>query len=242
MARNISIRAAAAALTLLATAQTPPPQKTYVGIQGLFVAGVHRDIAGSQYGLGAGPLVQVHVVRGRFAAHVEGIPVVSIPDTRPSAAYGQATPALGIFNAQLEYAATRDRTLWIGLGETAYNQRTPLPNINQVVASRLGGVRYTLRYERAMRNARFIEALLGAAPSLYGSDHFTYSDGTPPVDKPERASEVDASLALGYRRKSSEWLIGLRTVNFTAKFLNTGAAADRNVGLGPMIEWRHLLP
>lgn len=210
-------------------------------MQGLLVVGVHRDVAGSQYGIGAGPLLQVHLVANRFALHVEGIPVVSIPNTRPSVAYGQATPALGIFNGQFEYAPAPDRALWLGLGETVYNQRTPLPKIGQAVSSRLAGVRYTARYEHTTRGTHFLEAVFGVAPLLTGSDHYTYLDGTPAVDKPERASEIDASLAFGYQRRSTEWLIGLRTVNFSAMYVNTGEAADRNVGFGPLIEWRHLL-
>jgi hypothetical protein len=94
---------------------------------------------------------------------------------------------------------------------------------------------------RPTRNAHFIEAFIASAPSLTGSDVYAFLGGSPPTIKPERASEIDASLSLGYRKGESEWLIGLRTVNFAAKFINTGEAADRNVGLGPLIEWRHVL-
>lgn len=243
MAAKSSIRVLAVALAALATAETPAPQQSYAGVQALVVAGAHRDVAGSQYGVGAGPLLQFHLVRDRFALHVEGIPVVSIPGTRPSVMYGQATPKLGIFNGQFEYATAQNRRLWLGLGETVYNQRTPLPAQNQEVSSRLAGVRYTVRYRRAMHARRFVEALFGAAPTLTGSDVYRYGDGvTPNVIKQERASEVDASLALGYVRRTSEWLVGIRTVNFAARFTATGEAADRNVGVGPMIEWRRILP
>jgi len=240
MLRKTNLRALAALAMLLATAETPSAY-TYVGIQGLALVGVHRDVAGSQYGLGGGPLIQVHVGAPRVALHLEGIPVVSIPGIRPSAAYGQATPALGIFNGQVEYAFDRAGDWWVGAGETIYNQRTPLPAKEQVVSSRLAGARYVLRYRRHF-GRHFAEALVGAAPSLTGSDVYVFThDLSPTVVKPERASEIDASLEWGYTYRRSQWLIGLRTLNFSARYPLTGQAADRNVGLGPMIEWRELL-
>jgi len=226
----------AALAVLLTTAETP--SYSYVGIQGLALAGVHRDVAGSQYGVGVGPLVQLHLGVRRFAVHVEGIPVVSIPGTRPSAAYGQATPAIGIFNGQAEYAFDQRGFTWIGLGETIYNQRTPLPAKAQTVSSRLAGARYTLRYRRPLGASRFVDALVGTAPYLSGSDVYVFLDGAPNVIRPERASEVDASLAFGFTHHRTQWLVGLRTLNFTARYSETGLAADRNVGFGPFIEWR----
>lgn len=241
MARVPKFRALAALLTLLATAQTPPPQQ-YVGLQGLVIIGQHQDIAGTQKGVGAGPLIQVRAGGRRLVGSIEGIPVVGIPNVPPSAAYGQATPHLGIFNGQLEYSTSENQALWLGLGETIYNQRTPLPAQNQVVSSRLAGVRYTARYIRPLNESHFLEAFVGGAPVLSGSDVYVATGGALLETKPERASEIDASLSFAYYHRSTEWLIGLRSLNFAAKFINTGEAADRNVGIGPMIEWRHVLP
>jgi hypothetical protein len=245
--RSSKWRVALAALALaivpvVARAGDTSVARSYIGLQGLAIVGEHRDIAGTQHGIGAGPLVEVRVGTRRIALAVEGIPVVSVPGTKPSAHYGQATPALGIFNGQFEYALDASRRTWVGLGETIYNQRTPLPNLDQRVASRLAGVRYTARYRAPLTGTRFVEALVGVTPALFGSDRYEYSDGvTPPVDKEERASEVDASIAIGWDRNASEWLLGLRTLNFTARFVKAGDAADRNVGLGVMLEWRHLI-
>lgn len=219
---------------MLTTAATP---YSYVGLQVLGLVGVHRDVAGSQYGIGAGPLLQVHLGGKQFALHLEGLPVVSIPGVRPSATYGQATPALGIFNGQAEYALGNTGA-WVGLGETIYNQRTPLPAQAQTVSSRLAGVRYTLRYRRTFGTRHFLDALVGAVPYLSGSDVYVFLDGSPNTIKPERASEVDASLEWGYAYRRSQWLIGIRALNFSAMYPATGEAADRNVGIGPMIEYR----
>lgn len=246
MARTFKPAAIAALATVcalpVAAAADAPPARAYVGVQALLIVGQHQDIAGTQKGIGAGPLLQVRAGGRRIALNLEGIPVVGIPNVPPSAAYGQATPSLGIFNGQLEYAINADREWWIGLGETVYNQRTPLPAQDQVVSSRLAGVRYAVRYTRATTAAHFIEAVFGVAPTLSGSDVYVATGGAFVETKPERASEIDASLAFGYRYRSTQWLFGLRTLNFAAKFVNTGEAADRNVGVGPMIEWRHVLP
>ena len=227
-------RVLAALGMLLATAATP--SYSYVGIQGLALVGEHSDVAGTQHGIGVGPLVQLHLGFSRFALHLEGIPVVSIPGIRPSVDYGQATPAIGIFQGQAEYAVGGGA--WIGLGETIYNQRTPLPAQAQEVSSRLAGVRYTLRYRHFFNPRHFAEALVGTAPYLGGSDVYTYLSGAPNAIKPERASEIDASLEFGYTQRRSQWLIGVRTLNFTARYPLTGEAADRNVGIGPIVEWR----
>ncbi len=99
-----------------------------------------------------------------------------------------------------------------------------------------------MRYRVPYRTTRFIEGFAGVAPALSGTDRYEYSDGvTPVVNKDERASEVDASLAFGWDRNDSEWLLGLRALNFSAKFVAAGDAADRNVGIGMMLEWRHLI-
>jgi hypothetical protein len=231
-------RAATALIALLATAQTPP--HTYAGVQGIALIGEHSDISGVEHGVGIGPLIQVHAGGSRLAVHLEGIPVVSIPGIKPSVAYGQATPAIGIFNGQVEYALDTGANFWIGLGETVYNQRTPLPAQAQEVNSRLAGVRYTFRFRHELRSAHFVEGLVGAAPMLTGNDNYLFLAALPPVVKPERASEIDASLGFGIDRGENEWVFGVRTLNFAAKFTSTGESADRNVGIGPMIEWRHV--
>jgi hypothetical protein len=238
MAQKISQfgRVFAALLALCTIGATP--DYSYVGIQGLALVGEHRDVAGTEYGVGGGALLELHIGGPRFAVHLEGIPVVSIPGVRPSVTYGQATPALGIFNGDAEYAIAARGHLWLGLGETIYNQRTPLPAQAQEVSSRLAGVRYTLRFNHPFGTAHFLEAFVGATPYLTGSDVYAFLDGAPDSIRPERASEVDASLEFGYTRNRSQWLIGVRSLNFTAMYPLTGEAADRNVGIGPMIEWR----
>jgi len=231
---------AALALLLMTAPAFADSPGTYAGLQGIAVVGVHKDVAGSQTGSGAGALFQAGVFGPRFGVRAEGIPPVSIPQAG-SAAYGQATPQLSLFNAAARYAVSRDARLWLGLGATVINQRTPLPAKSQVVGSRLAGARYEIAYRRGFLGNHFIEMEFGTAPHLSGSDIFTYSDGSPAVVKPEIAAEEDFSVAFGMRRANSELLLGVRSINFAAKFVRTGEAADRNNGAGLMLEWRRLL-
>ncbi|MEO6913393.1 MAG: hypothetical protein ABI182_05175, partial [Candidatus Baltobacteraceae bacterium] len=181
-----------------AFAKDAPPAhaaRSYVGVQALALTGVHRDIAGDQYGIAGGALLQFSLTGERIGIHAEGIPVIGSPQQRASAYYGAATPALGIFNGTVRVAIDRRSRFWIGLGTTVINQRTPLPNISQVAYSRLAGGRYELFVQIPTRGAYFIESSLGGAPSLRGADHYLYSDGSAPVNKDELASEEDLSLA-----------------------------------------------
>jgi len=209
------------------------------GIQALILGGVHSDIAGSQRGIAGGALLQFDVRSQRWQLRLEGIPPVSLPQ-RPSAFYGQATPQLSLLNGAFLFAVDPGEHLWLGLGETIINQRTPLPNLSQVVASRLAGMRYEAAYRLPLRSGHFLQFMAGEAPQLNGVDHFTFSDGRPQVDKPEIASELDAMAAFGFQRRNDEFLFGVRTINFSAKFVQDGSAGDRNNGAGLLFEYRRL--
>lgn len=211
----------------------------YAGIQGLFLTGVHTDAAGAQRGVAPGALLQIGGRDRRFAFRIEGIPPVGLPQ-KPSAFYGAATPQLSLFNGAVRYAIDPAQHLWIGAGETIINQKTPLPNLSQAVASRLSGIRYEVMWRAPLREGHFIELVAGGAPHLTGADHYFYSIPRAGVDEPEVAAEEDGQMAWGVTLHQSELLFGLRSINFSARFVQTGAAADRNNGGGVMVEWRRL--
>lgn len=213
---------------------------TYIGVQALALTGVHQDIAGSQRGFAGGGFVELQVGGKRLRLHLEGVPVVSVPQA-PSAHYGQATPAVGIVDGALRFALDPQGRFFAGVGADVINQHTPLPNLDQEVASRLSGIRYELGYDAPIGDRHFVEGLVGAVPSLWGKDIYTYSVPVPSYGEDERASEVDYSLAYGISYSHAEWLFGLRAINFAAHFTATGAAADRNAGFGLLVEWRDVL-
>ncbi|HET7815250.1 MAG TPA: hypothetical protein VFL13_12870 [Candidatus Baltobacteraceae bacterium] len=212
----------------------------YAGLQGLVVTGVHTDAGGAQRGVAPGALIEIGAQGRRFGFRVEGIPPVSLPQA-PSAYYGAAVPQLSLFNGAVRYAVNPAATFWVGAGATVINQRTPLPNLSQVVGSRLAGMRYELMYRAPLHGGHFIEILAGGVPHLTGADHFDYSIPHPGVTKPEIASEEDGQVAWGVRTRTGEFLFGARSINFSARFAATGEAADRNNGGGVMVEWRRFL-
>ncbi len=228
------------AILCAASAGASADDRSYIGAQALIVTGVHKDVAGAQYGIGAGAFAEALLVYKQWQLHIEGIPVVSIPQ-RASVAYGQATPAIGIVDTAFRTTLDRRMHLFAGIGAVVINQHTPLPNISQVVSSRLAGVRYEVRYRAVARNGRIVEALIAAAPRLFGSDHFVYSNGLLPVNKPEVAAEEDIGLSLGIPQRRGEMLFGIRSINFAAKFVNTGEAGDRNNGFGASFELRRFI-
>lgn len=214
-----------------------PAPRVYVGLQGVVAAGSHTDVAGTQRGIAGGALLQAAVRGKRLGFHVEGVPPVSLPQA-PSEAYGQATPQLSLASGAVDVAIDPAAHWRIGAGMTIINQRTPLPKIDQVVASRLAGARFEVSYRAPAGVSHFVEFAFGGAPHLTGADHYIYSNGSPEVDKPEVAAEEDAMLAYGVTRGNAEWLVGIRTIDFSARFALTGEAADRNNGAGPLLEWR----
>lgn len=209
----------------------------YAGIQGLFVTGVHTDIAGAQRGVAPGALIELGARWKRLELRAEGIPPVSLPQ-KPSEFYGQSTPQLSLINGALRYALDPQSRFSAGMGMTVINQKTPLPNLNQVVASRLAGARYEFMYAAPLRGSHVLEIVAGGAPRLTGADHFTWSVPHPGRDRGEIASEIDGQVAWGIVSGSSEFLFGLRSINFSAQFTDNGEAADRNNGGGVMAEWR----
>lgn len=224
----------------LALLGASPGPRVYAGVQALLAAGAHTDIAGRQSGIAGGALLQLGVRGTRFDFHAEGIPPVSLPQP-PSAFYGQATPQLSLINATADAAVDPRAHWWLGAGMTVINQRTPLPNLDQVVASRLAGPRYEISYRRPIGVSNFIEIVFGGAPHLTGADHYTYSDGSPAIDKPEVAAEEDGMFAYGVTRGNTQWLAGLRSINFSARYALTGEGADRNNGAGVILEWRQFV-
>lgn len=203
----------------------------------MLLTGTHTDISGTQHGVAGGALIQAGVLGKRLGFRVEGVPPVSLPQA-PSAAYGQATPQLSLINGNFRFAVDPRAHWWLGAGMTVINQRTPLPNISQVVTSRLAGARYELEFRAPLNPVHFIEFVFGGAPHLTGSDHYDYRIPHPSIDKPEIAAEEDAMLAFGITHRNSEWLFGIRSINFSARYALTGDAADRNNGSGLLAEYR----
>ena len=81
---------------------------------------------------------------------------------------------------------------------------------------------------------------MGGAQLLAGVDAALLSPQPFAVEQ-TGASELDAMAAFGFRRRNDEFLFGVRTINFSAKFVEDGSAGDRNNGAGLLFEYRRLL-
>lgn len=231
---------AAAATLLAASPALADPPSTALGVQALALSGFHREPNYDQNGTGIGALLELSHRRGRAELHLEGIPVVTTTAHATSQEFGDTAPALGVFSATARWAVDPRRRLWLGIGTTIINQRTPLPNMARTAESRLAGGRYEMVVRLPLRAAHFVELEAGVEPRMFGSDHFLFDDPAhPPINKDEHAAETDVALAYGIRRGRDAYLIGLRSINFSADFSRPGDAADRNVAFGLTFEARY---
>lgn len=230
------------AAVLAGTVMAPARADTTLGLQALAVSGFHREPGYDQSGTGIGALLELTQRLHRAEVHAEGIPVVTTTAHADSARFGQTTPALGVLSITARYALDAHGRLWLGAGTTIINQRTPLPNMQRTAESRLAGGRYELLARLPLGHVHFVEFEAGVIPRMFGADHFLFDDPShPPINKDEHAAESDFSLAYGLRRGRSEYLLGVRTINFSADFSRPGDAADRNVAAGLTFEARYAL-
>lgn len=235
------ILAVIVALLTLTPALADPPQ-TALGVQALALSGFHREPNYDQSGTGIGALLELSHRWGRMEIHFEGIPVVTTTAHATSQRFGATAPALGVFSATARLALDAHRRLWLGAGTTIINQRTPLPNLARTAESRLAGGRYEIIARLPLRATHFVELEAGIIPHMFGSDHFLFDDPAhPPINKDEHAAETDVALAYGIRSSHGAYLIGLRSINFSADFSRPGDAADRNVAYGFTFEARYRL-
>ncbi|HVA38792.1 MAG TPA: hypothetical protein VNJ51_14385 [Candidatus Dormibacteraeota bacterium] len=228
-----------ACLALPAAARADGAPRTTLGVQALALSGFHREPGYDQSGSGIAALLEFTQRFSRVELHLEGIPVVTTTAHATSQEFGATAPALGVFSATGRIALDRHRRIWIGAGATIINQRTPLPAMQRTAESRLAGGRYELLARLPARNAHVVELEIGVIPRMFGTDHFLFDDPThPPINKDEHAAETDVSAAYGVRRGRNEYLVGVRSINFSADFSRPGDAADRNVAFGLTFEAR----
>jgi hypothetical protein len=120
--------------------------------------------------------------------------------------------------------------------------------------SRVVGARFEAGRSVAVGRDRF-EAWVAANPSMHGLQYtrvngyagaFTcFSNGCTPdaisltAADSETAAQVDASARIAHRvGKHGELLYGVRYINYTARYGNSGEFADRNVGIAPVLGYR----
>ena len=205
---------------------------TKIGVQGLVISGTHGEPNGSYSGTGAGALLQLDQTWQGVGLHLEGIPDIATANIRSGSQTLTAT--IGMFAATARVAVDPHRKFWIGAGAELLGQRTPYFDLGRLYSSRLAGTRFEFDSVIPTSADRFFETDFGAVPALNGDVKLIqfFSNGTLyTLRGSEHASMIDLAAAYGIRRGRFEYLYGLRSLNFAAKFAD-GREADRNVGVG----------
>ena len=216
----------------------PVRADTQLGIQALAITGTHFQPRGDVSGTGLGALFSLDQRWRSVQIHMEGFPSVGTASVNTPT--GPVRASIGLFAATGRMRLDRLGRLWVGLGTEVLAQQTPQVAVYKVDASRLAGTRYEVFSSFPTAPDRFVETQVAVMPHLSGMVYETRSTPfTTPyvVSGAETASMLDLSVAYGVRHGNRDYLIGVRAINFAAKFVD-GREADRNVGEGVSAELR----
>jgi hypothetical protein len=205
---------------------------TQFGIQGILLSGTHYQPKGNVSGSAAGAFLQLDERWRSVQLHFEGFPSVGTAVVNTN--LGPVTATLGLFAASARIRLDRLGRFWVGAGTEVLAQTTPQSGLYKVDSSRLAGTRYDMLNDFPMAPNTFIETQVALMPHLSGTVYETTSAPATVVYSitgAETASMVDLSAAYGIRRSHVDYLFGVRSINFAAKFAD-GREADRNVGIG----------
>jgi len=210
----------------------PALADTQVGVQGIVLSGTHAEPGATFGGTGEGVLLSLDQRWRAVQLHFEGIP--NIATANVNSGNQAVTATIGVFAGSARFRLDRAGRYWLGAGTELLSQTTPLRGLGQLFSSRLAGSRYEFATTLPLSPNHFIETDFAGAPSLSGNIHevtFFQNGFQVRVSGVETASMMDLSGAYGIRSGRFEYLFGLRSINFAAKFAN-GSEADRNVGTG----------
>jgi hypothetical protein len=190
------------------------------------------------------PLIEARARYGPFELALSGLPpVASVP--YQDAIQGHTSTRLSIFEGVLRIWDPLHR-FSAGIGQTLYNQGTHYANAIEIAGtgetqfSRVTGLTYEAGYGVPFRRGRF-EAVFDFTPVMLGTQYTLYDLGFfAGRANPERADQVDTAIRfVRPAGRRGEFLLGLRYVNYTARYAAVGGGlSDRNVGLLPVIGYR----
>jgi hypothetical protein len=191
------------------------------------------------------PLVEMRYRTGPFELDLEGLPPLGTVHA-DDAVQGPVGTQLTIFDGIARVWDPLHRYS-AGIGQTLYNQSThyadsvEVRGISETQFSRVTGITYELGYGIPLRRGRF-EAALHYAPAMLGTQYSIYQIAS--IRRradPERADQLDAALRfVRPAGANGEMILGLRYVNYTARYVEIGGGglSDRNVGVLPVIGYR----
>jgi hypothetical protein len=252
------------AIVGLATA-TARAGETTIGLTLNAVIGAHSESGNlsSTVPLVPVPMFTIAHRQGRFSIALEGLPPIGpVAFSNPAPGTASATK-IGMLDGAFRYALPRGRT-WIGLGETVINQTTvyaPVTNtfsvgtfvytntFTQTDISRVVGSRYEVGENLLSSGNRRLDLQIAVSPTMHARlDQLgaTHSSNTRPnsvlfisvlnLRTVETAALIDAQAAWSVKRGRSVLSVGLRYINYAAKF-DTGGEADRDRLVLPFLGW-----
>lgn len=190
------------------------------------------------------PLIEAHVNHGPFELYAISLPPLAAVPYNDSI-QGHTSTVLSTLDIAARIYGPNHR-LWIGAGETIYNQTThyararEFPYSPERQYSRVVGGDYEVGWRAPFRSGA-LETTLRLAPVMHGTQVTAYEgyDALTRYD-PENGRQVDASVR--YVRDISPHataILSLRYVNFGAYYVvPSRPLSDRNVGLLPGFGYR----
>jgi len=240
------------------------PVDVHAGVTLDFLDGKHESGGGSaRLTFVPLPLVDADVRYERTAIHVEGLPSVTFGYGSDSLEGASAT-RLSILNTSLRQYVTP--SLFLGVGQTVYNQRTyydltaqttPLRTLSQ--ESRVTGLRFEAGLDRTFSPSTRARLVIAVNPVMHGLQYSTIAIAgrscsvingsalpacpTSELTDPERSAQADVSISFTRRMRAGELVYGLRYLDYVARYSEAGTAADgaladRNVGFMPLLGFR----
>lgn len=230
-------------VAILLSTGAPVRAETTLGVQALYFTGTHSEIDGSQQFSVPAALVNARQRWNAIDLYVEGIPSTGSRNylTAPSGLPRPVT-SLSVFDAVSHVRLDRAGRLWAGGGVAVINQITSIGSPPYSAASRVTGSRYELVAYLPVASRSTVELRAAYMPAMHGAivaQLPPYLASQVPTSETAETTDVTGEYVLHSRRL--RFGAGLRVINYVAHFVTPSDLADRNSGIGFILEVRYAL-
>jgi hypothetical protein len=221
----------------------PSLAETTIGLQALYFNGTHFEIDGSQHFAVPAALLQVRQRWKAIDLYVEGIPSTGGHSYLAApTGFAQPVTSLSVFDAVSHVRLDRPGRLWAGAGLAIVNQITSIGSPPTSAASRVVGGRYELEADLPLGPRGTVEMRAAFMPAMHGTVYaqspFIYPFR---ISASEKAESTDLTGEYVLRSHRMRYGLGVRAINYVAHFVTPDELADRNSGLGIILEARYAL-
>ena len=221
----------------------PARAETTLGLQALYFTGTHSEINGSQHFSVPAALVNARQRWNAVDLYVEGIPSTGSHSyiTAPSG-FPQPVTSLSVFDTVSHVRLDLAGRVWAGGGIAVINQITSIGSPPYSAASRLTGSRYELVGYLPVATRSTVELRAALMPAMHGAivaQLPAYLANQLPTSETAETTDFTGEYVLRSRRV--HFGAGLRVINYVAHFVTPPDLADRNSGVGFILEFRYAL-